>query len=63
MFITLGEKIHFNTVLQNKSVVSKISHMLLVLFTDKIIQNHTSVCALKLQTTCLKLSMNSFLRM
>jgi len=36
--------------------------MLLVLFPDKIIQNHTSVCALKLQTTCLKPNMNSFLR-
>ena len=62
MFITLGEKIHFRTLLQNKSVVSKMLHMLLVLFPDKIIQNHTSVCALKLQTTCLKPNMNSFLR-
>jgi hypothetical protein len=37
-------------------------HMLLVLFTDKVIQNHISVCALKLQTTCLKLSVNSFFK-
>ena len=63
MSTTLGEKLHFRTVLQNKSVASKMSHVLLVLFIDKIIQNHTFVCAFKLQTTCLKLSMNSFLRM
>lgn len=61
--MTLGKKIHFRTLLQNKSVVSEMLHMLLVLFPDKIIQNHTSVCALELQTTFLKLSMNSVLRM
>jgi len=43
-------------MLQKKGVVSKMLHMLLVVFPDKIIQNHTSVCALKLQTICLKLN-------
>jgi hypothetical protein len=62
VFITLGEKIHFRTMLQNKGVVSKMLHMLLDVFPDKIIRNHTSVCALKIQTICLKLSMNIFLR-
>jgi hypothetical protein len=55
VFITLGENIHFRTIMQNKGVVSKLLHMLLVVFPDKIIQNHTYVCALKLQTICLKL--------
>jgi hypothetical protein len=43
-------------MLQNKGVVSKMLHLLLVVFPDKIIQNHTSVFGLKLQTTCLKLN-------
>jgi hypothetical protein len=51
------------TLLKNKGVVSKLLHMLLDIFPDKLIRNHTSVCALKLQTICLKLSMNIFFRM
>jgi hypothetical protein len=47
-------------MLQNKGVVSKMLHMLLDVFPDKIIWNHTSVCALKFQIICLKLSMNIF---